>query len=181
MSRPRTLVAYYSRSGHTRDVARELAAALDADAEEIAEPSGRDGVVGYVRSALEAIWGASAQIDPPRRDPGLYDLVVVGTPVWYAAVSTPVRTYLWVERERLPKVAFFLTHGGFGSERVFGQMAALAGKHPAAELALRVRDIEAGSHRDAVAAFARSLRPAAERAGAAGGRRSRRPGRRARP
>jgi len=92
MGRRRTLVVYYSRSGHTRGVARQVAAALEADLEEIAEPTGRDGVLGYVRSALEAIFGASAEIERPRSDPGDYDLVVVGTPVWDAAVSTPVRT-----------------------------------------------------------------------------------------
>jgi flavodoxin len=164
MSRRRTLVVYYSRSGHTREVAREVAAALGADLEEIGEPTDRTGVLGYLKSALEAIWGASSEIGPPRFDPGSYELVVIGTPVWYAAVSTPVRTYLWVERDRLPRVAFFLTHGGMGSDRVFGQMSALAGKRPTAKLALRVREIEGGEQRGKVSSFAKSLLPSAARA-----------------
>jgi len=160
----RTLVVYYSRSGHTRRIAEEVAAALGADLEEIREPGDRSGLFGYARCALEALFGASAEIGAPRRDPSGYEQVVVGTPVWYAAVSTPVRTYLWVERPRLPRVAFFLTHGGFGRERVLGQMSALAGQRPVAELALRLREIESGEHREKVASFARSLRSGPARA-----------------
>jgi len=170
MSRAGTLVVYYSRSGHTGRVAEEIAAALGADLEEIREPAERGGVLGYLRCALEAIWGASAEIEAPRRDPAGYELVVVGTPVWYAAVSTPVRTYLWVEKARLPRVAFFLTHGGFGRERVLGQMAALAGKSPVAELALRLEEIESGADREKVASFARAVRSARARAAAPRGK-----------
>jgi hypothetical protein len=144
-------------------VAELVAGDLGADLEEIADCGGRLGTFGYLRCALEAILGASTEIEPPRRLPSDYDLVVVGTPVWYAAVSSPVRTYLWLNRVRLPRIALFLTHGGFGSERVLGQMRALAGREPVAELALRAREIESGAYRKRIAGFARRLRAGARK------------------
>ena len=157
MGGARVLVVHYSRTGNTRRVAGAIARALGADSEQIADRADRAGPLGYLRSALEAILGASTGIGPPGRDVAGYDLVVVGTPVWYASVSSPVRTWLRLVRRRLPEVAFFLTHGGMGAERVMSQMAALAGKRPAARLVVRRRDLESGADREKVEAFARSL------------------------
>ena len=99
---------------------------------------------------------------------------MVGTPVWYAAVSSPVRTYLWMERDRLPRVAFFLTHGGFGSDRVLAQMSELAGKRPVARLVVRRREIEGGVQAEKVARFASAVAGALRARGAARPRRARR-------
>jgi flavodoxin len=163
MSRKRTLVVHYSRTGRTRRVAELLAGDLGADLEEIADRGDRLGTVGYLRCALEGILGASTPIEPSRRLPADYDLVVVGTPVWYASVSSPVRTYLGLNRHRLPRIAFFLTHGGFGGQRVLGQMRALAGREPIGELVLREREIESGAYRKKIADFERRLRAGARK------------------
>jgi flavodoxin len=170
MSAARVLVVYYSRTGNTGRIARSISAALRADLLEIGDRVDRGGAIGYVRSALEALLGASTEIEPPKRAAAGYDLVVVGTPVWVSAVCSPVRTYLWMERERLPQVAFFLTHGGSGSERALGQMAALAGKRPVARLVVREDDLSSGASREKVADFAESIlaslaRPGRKRAG----------------
>lgn len=171
MSAARMLVACYSRTGRTRQVAGEIAAALGADLEEIGDTTERSGILGYLQSAIEALLGASTEIERPRRDPATYDVVVVGTPVWFSAVSTPVRTYLWLERDRLPQVAFFLTHGGSGSARALAQMGALAGKRPIGRLVLREDEIESGAYQEKVAGFARALRARPARAGSKGRRR----------
>jgi hypothetical protein len=157
MKRPHVLVAYYSRSGHTKRLARAIATALDADLEEIHDPTDRSGLLGYLRSGLEAYAGVLAGVEHPRRDPTDYDVVVVGTPVWSMSVSTPVRTYLWHERERLPQVAFAATLGGMGDERAFEQMKALAGRAPIATVAVRERALEHGPPRDEIARFAAAV------------------------
>ena len=153
----RVLVVFYSQRGHTRKLAEAVARALGADLEEIREPTDRSGLLGYLRSGTEALLGVSAEIARPKRDAGRYDLVVVGTPVWAASVSPPARTYLWLERERLPAVALFCTMGGTGDARAFGQMAAIAGKKPIATLAVREAEIARGAPREKVAAFAAAL------------------------
>lgn len=155
--KPRILVVHYSRTGRTRLVAEEIARALHADSEEIRDFVEREGAIGYLRSALEALLGVSCEIRVPVLDAARYDVVVVGTPVWNASVSTPVRTYLWLVRDRLPRVAFYVTHGGSGSARALRQLRSLAGKPPLATLVLREREIVAGTHHSKVARLARTI------------------------
>jgi hypothetical protein len=163
MERPKVLVAYYSRTGNTKRLARAIAAALDADVEEIHDPTDRSGVLGFLRSGVEAYAGVLAALDHPRRDPADYDVVVVGTPVWAASVSSPVRTYLWHERARLPQVAFVATLGARGEERALGQMRGLAGRAPIATLVVRDGALARGVPRDEVARFAEAIVAAAHR------------------
>jgi flavodoxin len=157
MDKPKVLVAYYSRSGNTKRIARAIATALEADVEEIRDPTGRSGVLGYLRSGLEASASMLVALDHPRRDPADYDVVVVGTPVWAMSVSSPVRTYLWHERARLPSVAFFATLGGMGAERAFEQMKRVAGHTPIAALAVRESVAQHGAPRDEVTRFAEAV------------------------
>lgn len=154
MERPRTLVVHYSHGGHTRRLARAIGDALGADVEEIHDRVDRSGIFGFLRSGLEVLLGASTEIQRPKHDPADYDLVVVGSPVWVGSPSTPVRTWLWLERERLPALALFVTLGGVGSERAFAVMRDVAGKEPVATLAVREAETAGGAPRPRVAAFA---------------------------
>jgi hypothetical protein len=152
MERPTVLVVYYSRTGHTRRLAQAIATALGADLEQLHDPTDRSGLLGWLRSGLEASARLLVALKHPRRDPAEYEVVVIATPVWSMSVSSPVRTYLWHERERLPRVAFAATLGGVGHERAFEQMAAQAGRTPVATLAVRERDLRR-MPRDEVARF----------------------------
>ena len=135
----RTLVVYYSRSGTTRELAKAIAQALGADVEEIADPTPRAGVLGFMVSGFQSVTKREAPIRPRVKDPRDYDLVVLGTPVWASNMSSPMRAYLGAARGRLPRVAFFCTMGGRGDERAFLEMEKLAGARPVAVLALRER------------------------------------------
>jgi flavodoxin len=172
MDRHSVLVVYFSRTGHARTLAEGIARALGADLEEIRDPTDRSGVAGYLRSGLEAILGVSAEIHRPRHDPARYDAVIVGGPVWNASVSTPVRTYLWLERDRLPALACFASFGGVGAERALAQMEAIARKRPVATLAVREIETAAGVPRERIKAFAAAVLRGLERRRA---RRSARP------
>jgi len=152
--RPRVLVAYYSRTGHTRQVAEAIAAQLGADLEPIVDRANRRGFFGYLRAGRDAIRGRLTEIDPPRRDPAAYDLLVVGTPVWGSSLAPAVRTWLAVRPGGLPDTALFLTHGGSGRERVFAQMTGLCGRFPLAALAVREQELKEGGWEGRTRAFA---------------------------
>lgn len=153
------LVVYYSRTDHTRRVAEEIAATLRADVEEIVDPENRLGLLGYLRSGRQAFFGQEADIREPLKDPAGYDLVIVGTPVWNWSLSAPVRAYLTRRQQRLarPPVAFFLTEGGSGEQRVFGQMEELTGKAPLDVMAVREAEIANGRYHDKIRSFAEAL------------------------
>jgi len=103
----RILVVYYSRSGHADLVAKQLAARCHADLERIEDRSPRQGVTGHLRSALESILGLRPAIARACRHPADYDLVIVGTPVWFWGVASPVRTWVHRHRAELKQVAVF--------------------------------------------------------------------------
>lgn len=153
-----TLVVFYSRTGTTRRVAETLARALAADLEEIREKRDRLGVRGYLRSGFDAGLQRWVPIEPLGRDPGRYDLVVVGTPVWNMSLSAPVRTFLANNARRPPELAFFLTEGGTGDRRVFRQMEEVAGKRPVATLVAKQRHVESGRAEPEIDAFVARLR-----------------------
>lgn len=64
-------VIYYSRSGNIRRIAQALAEALRCDLEEITEPKSRSGLLGYMRSAMEALLKQPAAIDIGRMKGGM--------------------------------------------------------------------------------------------------------------
>jgi flavodoxin len=173
MDRRSVLVVYFSRTGHTRVLAEGIARALGGDLEEIRDRTDRSGMAGYLRSGLETILGVSAEIDRPRHDPSRYDVVVVGGPVWNMSVSTPVRTYLWLERDHLPALACFASFGGMGAARAFGQMEAIARRRPVATFAFREIETAAGVPRERIKAFAAEIRRGLERRRARRGARTR--------
>ncbi|WP_277182923.1 hypothetical protein [Caballeronia sp. BR00000012568055] len=133
---PGILVVCYSRTGTTRAVAVALAKCLHADFEEIIEPVDRSGVLGYVRSIVDALLSRKGLIKPMRYDPAQYDVVVIGTPVWAGTMSTPVRSWLCRNRRELRRVAFFCTEHRRGEATAFKDLEKLAGKTPVARCAL---------------------------------------------
>ena len=151
----KALVVYHSRTGHTRRVAQALGRRLDADLEEIRIVQPMGGALGYAMCAIEAIAGLAPALQPMHKNPAGYELVVVGTPVWFWSLSSPVRS--WLERHP-PKrrIAFFCTMGGSGAERVFATMAGLAGREPIATLALLEKELDGALERK-VDAFAQRL------------------------
>jgi len=157
MGDSRTLIVYYSRSGTTRRVAKSLSALLHCEIERIAEAKERSGVLGYLRSAMEAGRKRPSSIIPPKMDPASYDLVIIGTPVWAWSVSSPVRAYLMAYRARLPDVAFFCTFGARGGESAFAEMETIVGKAPRACCGLSAGAVTSGAYEPRLAEFVKSL------------------------
>lgn len=158
----RILLVYYSRTGYTRKVAMEIAAACGCDVEELRDAVGRCGPVGYARSVFEAVSRFDTLLQPTERDPADYGLVIVGTPIWFWNLSSPVRTWVRRHRARLHEVAFFCTCGSSGERRALAEFEALCGT-AVASLALTDRQIDAGQHSVKVAGFAGHLAPAGRR------------------
>jgi len=86
----KSLVSYYSRTGHTKKVAELLAEQLSADLEAIWVATEKN--VGTL--AMQAFLSLKAKIAQTTKDPASYDLVLVGSPVWGGRMSSPIRTYL---------------------------------------------------------------------------------------
>ena len=153
----RALVVYYSRTGYTRRIAEEISRALACDICPIEEDKARQGPLGYLRSAYEAMTRKQATITQLARDPRQYDLIIIGTPVWGWSLSSPVRAFAERYRDRLARVAFFCTMGGSGAEKVFGELQQVVGRKPVATLGLTDSEIDAHKDAQKVDRFAAAL------------------------
>jgi flavodoxin len=159
----RVLVAYYSRTHTTLRVADGLARELGAAVEVITELHARGTPRAAWRCAAEALLCTVPSISPDRHDPRAYDLVVVGSPVWYGAVSSPVRAYLRRHAGTFNGLALFVTCGGWRPDRALGHMAEVSRHTPRATLALTRRDRNGRDAQSKILAFANALRPESTR------------------
>ncbi len=152
------LVAYYSWTGHTRQIAEAIAGELGADVEEIMEVRPRSGWFAFLYSAWEVLREHVVPIKVPLKDPFAYDLVVIGTPVWAGRMASPVRAYVTQERHKFSRIALFCTEGGANGEKALAQISQLCGKEPAATLVVTERDLSSGAYSQKVVGFTKALK-----------------------
>jgi len=152
----KTLIVYYSRTGHTRTIARELADALQADLEEIRETKSREGMAGYISAGKDATLKKATPIEPTSIDPNTYDLVIIGTPVWAFTMASGIRTWLTEHGKNLKKVAFFATMGGRGDERTFARMQELS-QAPIATATFIDKKIAKGEYKEELDEFVKKF------------------------
>jgi len=154
------LIAVYSRTGVTREVAEALARQCGADVEEIRDLRDRRGLFGFLRSGREALRGVAAEIMPPTKNARDYDMLILGAPVWAGHVSSPMRGYLaqLAKQSVKPKhVAFFCTMGGSGAEALFDELSKLTGVMPSATLALTTKEVKQHLYADRLTPFVSAL------------------------
>jgi len=122
------LVVYYSRSGNTERVAKDIAARLNADIEKITDNKDRSGFFGYMSAGKAAAFEKPTTIGAMQKDPADYDLTIMGTPTWSWNMTPAIRTYITMYKDKLKKVAFFTTAGGTKPDKIVVKMELLAGK-----------------------------------------------------
>lgn len=121
----KTLVAYYSRTDRTRFAAEKIAKELDADLEEVVDLKKRFGMGAFMKASFDAMVGNETKISPPKKSVDPYDLIVVGTPVWFRRPTPAIRTYLKKTSLAGKKVALFCTNEGNGAEVAIKKMKEL--------------------------------------------------------
>jgi len=152
------LIVYFSRTGRTRRVAEAIQALTGFDIEEIKEAKGRGGPIGWLKSGMESTRKMLPKIEAPQLDLASYDLVVIGTPIWAANMSSPVRAYVTSHGPDIKAVALFCTGDGDKPEKAFTPLTELLGKEPVATMGLigEEREGEAATRR--IEAFVADLK-----------------------
>jgi hypothetical protein len=70
-----------------------------------------------------------------KKDPAIYDIVIVGTSTWNGSVSPPVRTSLFKYKDKIKEIAFFCTTAA-SLTKIFAEMESICNKKPSASLVL---------------------------------------------
>lgn len=106
----KVLVAYYSHSGNTREVARQIAGVSGGELFEIVPvtpyPSDYRTVVDQAKKEIEA--GARPALKSRVEDMSQYDVIFIGSPCWWATVATFLTSYDFAGKTVVP----FMTHEG---------------------------------------------------------------------
>ena len=129
----------YSRTGKTRRVMRELAAALDCELVFVRDVVNRRGTLGALRCGLDAMRKKTSAINRLMMKRPLSDdeLAILGTPVWAGRCSSVMRGFLKRRGYELEDVAYVLTHGSEEQYRaVFDQMDQYLQKPHVADVSL---------------------------------------------
>jgi flavodoxin len=110
----KALIVYYSRSGNTREIAKQIHQAVGGDIVEIqtVDPYPDD----YRETTIKAKQELESGYKPPltTKIPSLatYDFVFLGSPNWWGTIATPVMTFLSENDLSGKTIAPFMTHGG---------------------------------------------------------------------
>lgn len=154
MINEKILVVYYSNSGHTKKLAKEIAKELNCAIEEIKTTASYDGFIGYQRALFHALFRSLPKIKKLKHNPLDYELIVLGGPVWGWSAAGPVRTFLNEYKNSIKKISFFLTQGSpYGKSQVFEQMGEVADKTPLAILSVTDKKLIDDSFKENVATY----------------------------
>ncbi len=123
----RTLVVYYSYSGNTKSVAEQVQKLTNSDLFEIevkeAYPTGYNDVVKQAKLEKQN------DVYPELKDNGNvenYDVIYLGTPVWWYTMATPVKTFLKENNFEGKIIIPFCTHGGGGESSTYTDISKYA-------------------------------------------------------
>lgn len=122
---PNILCVYYSRTGNTEKLMQEIAADLNGELLKLDDGVDRSGLRGWLRSGLQAMSRRLPAVKPPETELPLsiYDLVIIGTPVWAGRCSSPVRSFLVEYGNELRRVAYVITRSSdVHYEEIFEQI-----------------------------------------------------------
>ena len=144
-SNHKVLVVYYSKTGHTRKIAQDIAKQTDADLEEIFDQKKRAGLLGFVLGGRDALTGKETHISEIRKNPADYDLVILGSPIWGGNITPALRTYLNQYGDSIGSTAFFFSSGGKTPDQVFEKLLSFLKEKPVAVTGLSLSEIKDNS------------------------------------
>lgn len=124
----KTLIVYYSLEGNTEYAAGIIATQIGAEMLRI-EP-----VKAYPKSGFKKFfWGGKSavmeerpKLEPYTFQPGQYERIIFGFPVWAGNVTPPIRTFVQDNLEMLKdkRIAAFACQSGAGADKAFRKLKA---------------------------------------------------------
>ena len=157
----RILVAYFSWSGNTREIANQIQKIVRGDLFEIVTvneyPRDYDETVKQARKELET--SCRPQLASEVEDIESYDLIFIGYPNWCYTIPAPVASFLSKCDSAEKTIAPFCTHGGDGLGDSVDDIAKLCQRSLVLE-GLAVRGSEVRTAQSKVSEWLRKIRVA---------------------
>ena len=152
------LIVFYSRTGVTKKVAKDISVLLKADMEEIIDKKNRDGAMGYLFAGRDATFKKLTEVNEQKYNPADYDVIVIGTPVWAFKMCPAIRTYITKNKDYFKNVALFCTYGGTGANDTMIDLMELCGKNYIATLSLKTNEVLKNEYHHKLSDFAERIK-----------------------
>ena len=125
MSNSKILCVYYSRSGQTKFLAQQISSLIHCDCEEIIlkkpYPDSYSHTVKMVKDEIEN--GITIEIEEIGVDLNKYNVLFVGSPVWWHTFAPPVKMFLEKYNLDGKTIVPFCSHAGGGEANTFSDFA----------------------------------------------------------
>jgi flavodoxin len=125
----KAIIVYYSRTGRSEKAAMAVKAALssagiDTELEKINPLKTK----GHIKNAFMSLLRREVPILNVNLDVSMYDLIIIGGPVWAGSTAAPLNSYLEdIHGISGKKAAAFVTMAAFGGNRVLKQISKAIG------------------------------------------------------
>jgi hypothetical protein len=126
----------------------------------IVETRSRSGAWGTWRCLLDSFLRRHPPIRYKGPPPSDFDAVVLVSPIWALQLAGPMRTFVALERARLPDVAVVSVMGGRGGPNAAAEIADILGRAPIMSTAVTAREVEDGSCAARLQAFGTAVQSA---------------------
>jgi flavodoxin len=147
------LVVFYSRDGHTKQVADVLAKELACEKVEITESRSRKGIFGFLRSGMEAMKKKIPVINPLNINLDAIDVVLLGTPIWGGTLCSPIRAFLMQYGKAIKAYGVFCSRGGSGPAKYVSEFASVLQKEPLGSLDVVQKEFKTDAWKESLKAF----------------------------
>jgi len=127
ISGKKILITYYSRTGNTREIAHQIHKRVGGDIIELkpVEPYPEDYEETKKRAMQELNSGSKPVLKTKVEKIGPYDVIFVGTPIWWGTICAPVKSFLSQYDLSGKTIMPFITHQGSGLGRSVSDITAL--------------------------------------------------------
>ncbi|WP_051788808.1 flavodoxin [Pelosinus sp. UFO1] len=155
----KVLIAYYTRSGNARDVAQEIKQQFGGDLFEIqtrnAYPEAYPDVVLQAKNEIQQ--GIKPELKNKVQDIRSYDVIFIGTPVWWGTLAPPVSSFLSAYDFSGKTVIPFCTYKTTGLGGIVGDVKTIL---PNANVlnGIAVKDGEVSQSKDAITVWLEGLK-----------------------
>lgn len=122
-SKSKTLVVYYSMTGNTEIVAKEIAVELKADLRKVEDLKPYRGKIVFLTGGFAALFNKNGKIKPVDFSVKEYDRIFVGSPVWAGSPVPAVNTFLTTADFTGKDVVPFVTMGGDNPSKSIPKMS----------------------------------------------------------
>lgn len=119
-------VIYYSMSGNTDYVAKNISKNIEADLIRIVPKKEypNSGFKKFFWGGKSAVMGETPILEEYQFDDSKYDCIVFGTPVWASSFVPPIRTFIKENQVKLKnkKIAVYICYSGGGAKKTIGKL-----------------------------------------------------------